>query len=100
MTGGRYILTQTESARQSLCVLRRVPASDLSLRRAGGVFNACLQVTSAIGLAMQTAVFTALGDGSFTDREAYRAAFLVVTGLTAVSVIIVPFLKVRKQGHR
>ncbi|MCJ1226757.1 hypothetical protein MMC12_003410 [Toensbergia leucococca] len=68
---------------------------------AGGVFNTVVKLCVTIGLGIATAVFNSVSSnssGAEYSLKPYRSVFWFSCASAGVSVLLVPFLKIGKQG--
>ena len=73
---------------------------------ASSIFQTTIKMAVTIGLAVSAAIFTAVsGDPATTGYyahdpyEPYAALFWFATTLSFISLLLVPFLKIKTQGH-
>ncbi|KAK0714896.1 major facilitator superfamily-domain-containing protein [Lasiosphaeris hirsuta] len=84
----------------NMYVMQSLPSHQQAL--AGGIFNTIFRLGAAVALGISTAVFTsaqgtpeALAD----PMVPYKKAFQVSIGLSAVSFLFLPFVRLGTQGH-
>lgn len=88
----------------NMYVLSSLPKSQLSI--AGSIFQTVTKLSVTIGLAICTAIFRSVSENPATSGyyahdpfEPYAAAFWFAMACTFISVLLVPFLKIKTQGH-
>ena len=95
-----HVLVQTDLLRQY--VMSSLPAHQQSI--AGGMFNTLTRLASAVGLAVQTAVYNGAGGGSdgpdSLRYRPYQATVWVSLVATCIGLALVPWLTLGRQGHR
>ncbi|KAK3353579.1 major facilitator superfamily-domain-containing protein [Lasiosphaeria hispida] len=84
----------------NMYVMQSLPSHQQAL--AGGIFNTIFRLGAAVALGISTAVFTsaqgtpeALAD----PMVPYKKAFQVSIGLSAISFLFLPFVRLGTQGH-
>lgn len=86
----------------NMYVMSSLPSHQQSI--AGGMFNTLTRLASAVGLAVQTAVYNGAGggtDGPDSLRyRPYQATIWVGLVGTCIGLALVPWLTLGRQGHR
>ena len=88
----------------NMYIMSSLPVGQQSV--AGGLFNTIMRLSSSVGLGVSTAVFNGVdGSGSgggqlSSDYGKYRATFLTALGGTGLSLFLLPFLTIQRQGDR
>jgi hypothetical protein len=85
-------------------VVSSLPKSQQSI--ASSVFQTTIKLAVTIGLGVFAAIFTSIsqkpavsGYYAHDPFEPYAAIFWFATALSFVSLLFVPFLKIKTQGH-
>lgn len=91
----------------NVCNLHALSVVDSSLQStAAGVFNTCLQLATAIGLAISSSVVDAvapqnsIGSSKTLAMKGYRAGFWLAIGVCGFGLIMACFLRIGTQGGR
>ena len=86
-------------------VVSSLPKSQQSI--ATSVFQTTIKLAVTVGLAVSAAIFTSVSDKPATtgyyahDRyEPYAAVAWFSTALSFIGLLLVPFLKIKTQGHK
>jgi MFS family permease len=88
----------------NMYVMSSLPVAQQSV--AGGLFNTIMRLSSSVGLAISTAVFNGVngsghdGDRLSSDYGKYRATFFAALAGAGLSLFILPFLTIKRQGGR
>lgn len=85
-------------------VVSSLPRSQQSV--ASSVFQTTIKLAVTIGLGVFAAIFTSVSENPATTGyyahdpfEPYAALFWFAMALSFISLLIVPFLKIKTQGH-
>lgn len=85
-------------------VMSSLPASQQSV--AGGIFQTVTRLCSTVGFGISTALFNAVqnsppssGFHAGDPIAPYAATFWFSTSAAGLSMLLVPFLRVKTQGH-
>ncbi|KAK3935976.1 aminotriazole resistance [Diplogelasinospora grovesii] len=88
----------------NMYVVSSLPKSQQSI--ASSVFQTTIKLAVTIGLGVFAAIFTSVSDNPTTTGyyahdpfEPYAALFWFATALSFVSLCLVPFLRIKTQGH-
>lgn len=86
----------------NMYVMSSLPSHQQSI--AGGMFNTLTRLASAVGLAIQTAVYNGAGGSSegpdSLRHRPYQATVWVGLGAACIGLALVPWLTLGRQGHR
>ena len=85
-------------------VLSSLPKSEQSI--AGSVFQTVTKLSVTIGLGICTAIFRSVSENPATSGyyahdafQPYAATFWFAMACTFISMLLVPFLDIKTQGH-
>jgi nitrate/nitrite transporter NarK len=84
----------------NMYVMQSLPSRQQAL--AGGIFNTLFRLGAAMALGISTAVYTSFSDtpeAVVSPMLPYARAFQVSIGLSAVSFLFLPFVRLGTQGH-
>ncbi|KAI9705181.1 MAG: hypothetical protein M1820_005328 [Bogoriella megaspora] len=88
----------------NMYVLSSLPKSQQSI--ASSVFQTTIKLAVTIGLSVCAAIFSSVSDNPATSGfyahdpfEPYAALFWFATAMSFISLLLVPFLKIKTQGH-